>query len=177
MMQSRAEKAAYCALFCAMAMILSYIEAMIPFELIIPLPGFKPGLANIAVMAVFLIYGPAPAILVSITRISLSALLFGSFTSLCYSLCGGLLAFLSLVFWRYILSKLSGYIGLGVLSAAFHSIGQCVCASFFFGPGILTAYLPYMLIFSVITGSLTGGVLSLIIKSDIIKISDSGKTK
>ncbi len=164
-MRSRAEKLAFCAVLCAMAMILSYIEAMIPFQLIIPLPGFKPGLANVAVMIVFLCMGPLPAAAVSVTRILLSAILFGSVTSLMYSMCGGMLAFGAICIWRYILSKFNGYVGLGVLCAAMHNLGQCLCASIFFGPSVMGMYLPMLLVFSVFTGAFTGVTVAVLTKS------------
>ncbi len=163
-MASRAEKTAYSAAFCALAMVLSYVEVLIPFELLIPLPGFKPGLANIAVAATFFIFGAMPAACVSISRILLSALLFGSVTSFCYSLAGGLLAFLALVFWRALLSKLSGFVGMGVVSAAAHNIGQCIVGAIFFGPALITAYLPYLLIFAIITGILTGTLTAWVLE-------------
>ncbi len=169
-MRKQTEKLAVSAIFCAFAMVLSYIEAIIPFDLVLPVPGFKLGLANIAVSVVFLICGALPAFCVSITRIFLSAILFGSITSFGYSLCGGILSFLVLILWKRIFYKLSGYIGLGVMSASAHSIGQCIYASIFFGPYVITAYLPLLLVISLFTGAFTGILISLIIKSGATNI-------
>ncbi len=171
MTRSRTERLALSAMFCALAMILSYIEAIIPFDLILPVPGFKLGLANIAVSAVFLLCGPLPAACVSITRIFLSALLFGSVTSFWYSICGGMASFAVLIMWKYVLCRFNGYVGLGVMSAAAHNIGQCTCAVIFFGPYVITAYLPVLLLVSLFTGAFTGILLSLIVKSGISEIS------
>ncbi len=171
MTRSRTEGLALSAVFCAFAMILSYIEAVIPFDTLLPIPGFKLGLANIAVSAVFLLCGAIPALCVSLVRIFLSALLFGSITSFGYSLCGGLLSFAVLVLWKRILCKFSGYIGLGVMSASAHNIGQCLCATVFFGRYVITAYLPILLIIALFTGAFTGMLISLIMKSGVTEIS------
>jgi uncharacterized membrane protein len=40
------------AMLCCFAMLLSYLEALLPLT-VIPLPGFRLGLANIAVVLVF----------------------------------------------------------------------------------------------------------------------------
>ncbi|MBQ8416325.1 MAG: Gx transporter family protein, partial [Clostridia bacterium] len=41
------------AFLCALAMMLSYLEAILPLYAIAPLPGFRLGLANIVVVAAF----------------------------------------------------------------------------------------------------------------------------
>ena len=80
-MRSQADKVAYCAVFTALGLILSYVEALIPINLLIPIPGFKLGLANLAVMIAFFSLGYGYAAAVSLCRILLTALLFGSVTS------------------------------------------------------------------------------------------------
>ena len=74
----------------AVAMILSYIEAMIPA--FVAVPGVKMGLSNIATVFALYALGWPYAICVSVVRVFLSALLFGNFVSLIYSLSGAALA-------------------------------------------------------------------------------------
>lgn len=154
-MRSRADKVAYCALFIAFGMILSYIEAIIPLNLVIPFPGFKLGLANITVMVAFFTLGFSYAIPVALCRIGLTALLFGSVTSFYFSLFGGIMTLLTLFAHRLILHRFNGVIGLSVLCAAMHNLGQCIACATLFGGYVLSFYLPYLLIFSLITGSVT----------------------
>ena len=162
-MRSRADKAAYCASFIALGLILSYVEALIPINLVIPFPGFKLGLANLAVMTSFFILGYSYAVAVCLCRISLSALLFGSVTSFWFSLSGGILTLAVLLLYKLVLHTANGLLGISTLCAAAHNIGQCLACSVLFGHYVLIFYLPYLLIFSIITGSITGFLVSKIL--------------
>ncbi len=177
MMRLPTEKIALSSVFCAFAMILSYIEAVIPFDAFLPVPGFKLGLANIAVSAVFLLCGALPAACVSVLRIFLSSILFGSVTSFGYSLFGGILSFAAIAVWKGFLCRSSGYVGLGVISASAHNIGQCMFAALLFGRYVITAYLPILLVFALFTGAFTGILISFIMKSGALRLSLGGDKK
>ncbi len=155
-MQSQAKKVAFCSVFAALGLILSYVEALIPINLIIPFPGFKLGLSNLAVLLAFFCLGFYYACAVSICRITLSSLLFGSITSFLFSLAGGILTLAVLFLYKILLHKVNGVLGLCVLCAAMHNIGQCLVCAMLFGISVITFYLPYLLVFSLITGSITG---------------------
>ena len=155
-MRSHAEKISFCAILIAFGMILSYVEAIVPINLVIPFPGFKLGLANISVMLAFFVLGIRYAVAVSVCRISLCALLFGSATSFFFSLCGGILSLIAMLAYSLILKRFNGVLGLSVLCAAMHDLGQCIACSILFGHYVITFYLPYLLMFSIITGSITG---------------------
>lgn len=159
MTRSRTEKLVLTALFTAAALVLSYIEVLLPFELIIPIPGFKLGLANLAVAAAFFMLGALPALGVSLCKIFLTFLLFGSPASLWFSLAGGLLSYMVLVIWKYFFARVIGIAGLSVMSAAMHNLGQCGAAWFIFGWSVIAGWLPVLLLVSLITGTVTGVIL------------------
>ena len=75
----------------AFALILGYIESLIPFSF--GIPGIKLGLANLAVLITLYRSGVKEAILVDLLRIVLSGFLFGNLYSILYSLSGGMLSF------------------------------------------------------------------------------------
>ena len=77
-----------CAVFTATAMMLSYLEAVLPLTPLIPLPGLKLGLANTVTVLVFALISPRAAAVVSALRILLMGLLFGSAVSLFFSAAG-----------------------------------------------------------------------------------------
>ena len=83
------KQVAYVGVLAALAFGLSWLEMLLPS---IGIPGAKLGVANLAVLAALYLCSPAEAALVSLVRIILSWLLFGSFTGLIYSLCGGALS-------------------------------------------------------------------------------------
>ncbi|MBQ9392478.1 MAG: Gx transporter family protein, partial [Oscillospiraceae bacterium] len=73
------------ALLTAGAMILSYVESMIPS---IGIPGVKMGLANIAVIFALYRLGWREALGISLVRVFMVSMLFGSMSALLYSLAG-----------------------------------------------------------------------------------------
>ena len=76
-----AEQTARFGMFVALAMIMSYIETLIPFSF--GVPGIKLGLANLVTMVCLFTEGILPAAAVSLTRIVLVGLTFGIFTRSC----------------------------------------------------------------------------------------------
>ena len=81
------KRTAYLGLFVALAFILSYIEAIIPFSM--GVPGIKLGLANIVVVIVLYAFGTKEAFLISLVRIVLVAFTFSNTFTMIYSLSGG----------------------------------------------------------------------------------------
>lgn len=75
----------------ALAMIFSYVEALIPINF--GVPGIKLGIANLIVVIGLFFLPPAEVLMISIARILLMGYLFGNGMSILYSLAGGLLSF------------------------------------------------------------------------------------
>lgn len=142
------------------ALMLSYLEILIPFDALIPLPGFKPGFANLVTVLAFVLLSPIDALAVSLIRVGLTGLLFGSWTSLFFSFSGALLTFCALLLSRVLLRRCS-YLGVSVFCAAAHNIGQVLAATVLFGPAVPLSYLPYLLCAAAGSGSLTGILLNL----------------
>jgi len=149
------------AMLIALAMMLSYLEVLLPLQALIPIPGFRLGLANIVVMLTFCLISPLDAALVSGARITLMGLLFGSATSLYFSALGGLFAFLSLLLMKYF-GKGCSFLGVSVISAAAHNAGQILAASTLFGFSLATTYLPLLLVASTIYGGIVGILVNLL---------------
>lgn len=140
------------ALMVALAMILSYLEAMIPFSF--GIPGIKLGLANLVVLTALYLFGPAQALLISVVRIFLISITFGSMAALVYSLAGGILSFVVML----ILSRIKGFsvIGVSVAGGVSHNIGQLIAAALVVENLNLLFYFPVLLAAGVITGLLIG---------------------
>ena len=148
------------ALLCA-ALAFSYLETLFPLSLLVPLPGVKLGLANLLITALFFWYSPLDAGIVSALRITLSALLFGSATSFLFSALGGLFAYAVLWLCRLLLTRFCSYIGISVLAAAGHQIGQIAAACLLFRASAPLAYLPVLLAVAAVTGGVVGVLLNL----------------
>ena len=159
-----AKKITVLAMCTALAMIFSFVESFVP----VPLPGIKLGLANIVTL--FLIYtlGPLYAVGVSVVRIFLSTLLFGAFPSaLIYSFSGFLLSFGIMMLAKWIMPF--GKVGVSVLGAVFHNLGQVIAACFVMGTPSLAVYFIPLLLSGTIAGVVIGIVGGIVIqKSDRI---------
>ena len=167
----KVKKIAFLGLFTSTAMILSFLETLIPN--IVPIPGFKIGLANFAILLALYIYDYKEAIIVDLVRIILSALLFGSMFSLFYSLSGAVLALLV----EIIVKKVDKFsvLGVSVFGAIFHNIGQFILAICILKSFSLLYYLPFTLIFCILTGAFNG-YLVLILKNRLKKITKNDQS-
>ena len=86
------KRIALCGVMTALALVFGYIEHLVPFP--IGIYGIKIGLANLVVVVMLYTMNWQSALIINLARIFISFLLFGSATSLIYSLCGGILSFL-----------------------------------------------------------------------------------
>ena len=163
-MRNGVKKLTVCGLMTALCLILGYIEHLLPLTLLIPLPGIKLGLSNIALLVLLLTYGPAYAYGVTALKCVLSALLFGSVTSLAFSLTGGLLAMTAM--WLLTVAfggKLSVF-GVSVAGAVLHNVGQLAAASVFMSSAAVFSYLPLLALAGTVTGLATAAVTSRVLR-------------
>ena len=132
-------------------------------SVLVPLPGIKLGLANI--VTVFALYrlGDIPALAILIARCLLGAMFAGNASALLFSLMGGVLAMLTMIVLRRV-RGLSVY-GVSIAGAAAHNIGQICAAMVVLGGTAVLGYLPVLLGVSLITGTLTGFVASLLFRA------------
>jgi heptaprenyl diphosphate synthase len=146
-------------LFLALALICSYVEALIPIP--IGIPGIKLGLANVVVVILLYTYGWRDAVLVSVARVLLAGFFFGSLYSILYSLAGAILSFLVML-----LLKKNGYLHIISVSAAggiAHNVGQFLVASTVLENYRILYYLPVLFLVGMCTGVLIGIVAQAIL--------------
>lgn len=138
----------------AVAMILSYVESMIPA--FVAVPGVKVGLSNIATVFALYALGWPYAICVSVVRVFLSALLFGNFVSLIYSLSGAALALIVMILLKK-LDKFSS-IGISVAGGVCHNAGQIIAACIVMETTAIAIYIIPL----IISGTIAGVVIGLV---------------
>ena len=155
------KKLATLSLLTALALIIYVVEAQIPD--LIPIPGVKLGLSNIVTMFVVWVIGPRDAVAVLLARIFLGAAFASNFSSLFYSLGGGLLAILTTIGLKYVLQENQIWIA-GCLGAIAHSVGQMAVALLITKTYTIIIYLPVMLVCSIITGVFTGLCAQILVK-------------
>ena len=138
-------KIPYYGLFAALAILMGYVEFMIPVP--VPIPGVKLGLANVIVIIMLYFMDAKSAFFVSLIRVLLSGLLFAG-------LAGALCSFAVMV----LLQKTGKFsmIGVSVAGGIFHNVGQIVVASLVVQNVRMAYYLPFLLVSGVVTGVLIG---------------------
>jgi heptaprenyl diphosphate synthase len=147
------------AMLIAVALILAYVETLIPT---LPIPGAKIGLPNIVALLALLMLGFTDALVILFIRAIVSSLLFTSVMSLAYSLAGGILSLVVMFLLTRVYKK--EQIGLSVLfvsvmGAVAHSTGQVLVAMFVMSTASLLYYLPWLVVISVFTGLFVGLVV------------------
>ena len=145
-------RAAYFGVFTALALILSYVEVLIPINF--GIPGAKLGLANLVIVVVLYRNGWREALLLSVVRIVLAGFMFTNLFSILYSLAGGILSLgvMSLLKWKNIFSVT----GVSIAGGASHNVGQLLVAMAVVETYQVGWYLPALLIAGVLTGLLIG---------------------
>lgn len=148
------------ALLTAIALTIFMIEARIPA--LVPIPGVKLGLANIVTVFAVFVLGPKEAAMILAARVFLGAVFAGNFSTIFYSGAGGLCAIAVTIALRKALTMKQLWVA-GALGAIAHSVGQMAMAIVMTGtPGII-AYLPLMIVCSIITGVFTGLCAQLLV--------------
>ena len=153
------------ALTVSLALILSFIESRIPA--FIAIPGIKAGLANIAVIFTLYKLGIREAITVSLIRVFLVSMLFGSPVSLIYSITGAVLSLFTMI----ALKKLTPLteIAVSVSGGVMHNVGQIAAASFMLETNVVIYYLPFLMLSGTVAGIAVGVISGLLIRKVKIK--------
>lgn len=146
------KKIAKVGLLTALALIFSYIEALVPFNF--GIPGIKLGLANLVILVSLYLLNLKQTVIIALLRIFISSLLFGSSVSLIYSLCGGALSLVCMITAKQ--TKVFSPIGVSIIGGVTHNAGQILAAFCVMMSFSLTYYLPVLIIAGVATGSLLG---------------------
>lgn len=148
------------ALLAAVALVLGFLETMIPLPG--ALPGMKLGLSNIAVViALFLVDGKTAA-KVAVFKVLATGFLFGSPLMMAYSAAGTALA----------LGAMAGLKRLGVtvvavslVAAVAHNGGQLLVAAWFLGTWAVLLSAPFLLAAACVTGAATGLVAQRVVEA------------
>ena len=143
----------------AVALGLTILENAIPS----PLPGVKPGLANIVTLIVLVRYGWRVAAWVSLLRVVAGSLLFGNFLAPGFflSLSGAMLSLLVLAFAQHLPTRWFGPVSHSIYAAFAHIAGQMLMVYLWLIPHAGIAYLipvfaAAALVFGTVNGLIAG---------------------
>ena len=154
----------------ALALVLSYIEAMIPVNL--GVPGAKLGLPNIVTMLALYTVGMRAAFSLGVLRIILVGLSFGNPFAAFYSFCGFLLSFAVMCLMKR--SGAFGILGVSTVGGVMHNVGQLFCAAYIVKTVYVFSYLFVLLPAGIAAGILIGilgGMLTKRLKGVILEMT------
>lgn len=154
------KKIAYISLLTTLALICSYIESLIPFNF--GIPGVKLGLANIVSVISIYLFESYIGIIVVILRVCLAGFLFGNMYGIIYSLAGGVISILIMIFIKK-LDKLSIF-GVSMTGGVVHNLAQLLVAVMVVNQIKLSFYGPVLIISGLVMGWLIGFLCRSIIK-------------
>ena len=136
----------------ALALIFSYIETLIPFQ--IGIPGVKLGLANLVIVIALYRMPVGEVYLLSGVRVVLTGFLFCNLMSIIYSLAGVILSLTVMLGMKRIRSV--SILGVSIAGGVFHNIGQLLAAALMVETYGVFSYLPVLLISGLLTGFVIG---------------------
>ena len=153
-MRHSARKIALLGLCTSLALILAYVESMLP-PLFAAIPGIKLGLPNIAIIFILYRFGLKEAAAVSFVRIVAVSLLFGNPMTFAYSMAGGVLSLAVMAILKRF--DFLSMVGVSVAGGVMHNVGQILMAMLL----LSTAELGYYLIVLAVTGTVSGVFIGL----------------
>lgn len=138
----------------AFALIIGIVERSIPLDFAIP--GVKLGLGNVVILSALYLFTVPEAFALTLLKTFMVAMFTGSFPSFMYSLSGALLSFAAMAISLKLMRDKVTPIGISVVGAIFHNLGQIIAVSVVMGTFLFVSYLPILLVSGVITGILVG---------------------
>ena len=156
----KTKKVAFLGMCIALSMILSFVESQIPP--LAAVPGVKMGLPNIVM--VFMLYkvGAKDTAIVSILRVILVGILFGTPLSMIYSLAGATLSLIGMILLKK--TNLFAHVTVSVAGGILHNVGQILTACFVMDTAEIAYYLPVLFISGTVAGILIGLTAAMILK-------------
>ena len=149
----------------ALALILSYVESLLPP--LMAVPGVKVGLPNVVILFLLYRYGWKEAGAVSLVRLLLTAALFTGFAAFLYGLSGAALSLLG----SALLKRTDRFspLGVSVAGGVLHNLGQIAFAALVLDSGYIFAYLPILLLSGTVAGALVGLLAAILLRRADIK--------
>ncbi|SDY95996.1 Gx transporter family protein [Tindallia californiensis] len=156
----RAHKIAVLGVLTGVALILGYVERLIP--VFSAMPGIKLGLSNTVLLYALYIMNWKEAMTLMVLKVVLSGLLFAGLSGALYGFSGGLLSLMFMI----LIQRSDGFsiVGVSMVGAVFHNIGQIGMAMLVVQTKGLLLYLPVLIISGAITGMLTGMIAQNVLK-------------
>lgn len=146
----------------ALMLVLGFVESLIPLG--VGVPGIKLGLANGVLLFALYILGVKEALILLVLKVTVPMLYIpGYLQTILYSMAGSVLSMAGMLLIRRI--KGISILGVSVVGAAMHNVGQVLMAMLILQTSSLLYYLSVLMVSGIVTGILTGTAARLVIQS------------
>lgn len=145
------------AMLLALAVIMGYLEALIPVAPAIP--GIKLGLANFVIVLVMYLFSIREAALISVLRIILVGFLLSNMSMILYSLAGAALSLTVMALIKR--NRHFSLYGVSMAGGIMHNVGQLLVAGALMGFQAILWYVPFLLAAGLLAGLLIGFLVSI----------------
>ncbi|MGN1419789.1 MAG: Gx transporter family protein [Acutalibacteraceae bacterium] len=159
--ESKAYKISLFGILGALALVLSLFENIILPDIPFLPAGAKPGFSNIVTMFTASFSGFGGAVYIMLIKAAFAFITRGP-VAFFMSFCGGILSTAALCLMIKHVGKNLSFIGIGVVCAVMHNFGQLLCACAVSKTFMLISYGKYLLLFAIVSGTLTGFILNVI---------------
>ena len=157
---SSARMVARVALMASLALIFSYVEAIIPYN---PgIPGIKLGIANVVTVIALYKYGWKEAVSVSVIRIVIAGLLFNGAFGMLYSLTGAAVSLAGMILLKK--TDLFSVTGVSMAAGVLHNLGQLLVAAALIEDLRIFFYFPVLMFSGIAAGILVGIVSDIVLR-------------
>lgn len=146
------------ALLAALALIFSYVEAIIPYNA--GIPGVKLGIANIVTVIALYKMSPGQAAGVNFVRIVIAGLLFNGAFGMLYSLAGATVSLIGMILLKK--TDLFSITGVSMAGGVLHNMGQLIVAALIIEDARMFIYFPVLLFSGIIAGIAVGITAQLV---------------
>lgn len=160
-MKKHIRKTAVLSILTTVALVLSYVEAILP-PIWAAVPGIKIGLPNIIIIFILYKTGLKDAITVSAIRLFLVALLFGNAMTLLYSAAGAALSIALMTVCKKL--NLFSMVGVSIVGGVAHNLGQILVAMAIFETSQIGYYMLVLAVTGTLAGVFVGVAASIILK-------------
>lgn len=155
--------------FTALSIVLNWMENIFFPWTILPIPGAKIGLANIVFLIILIVAGLRMALILSVLRVFFLGIFTGTLATVIFplSLGGAVLSILFMKAARFFWGDKLSVIGLSIVGAVGHNLGQfgvlSVIPGLFPGLSLLYILLPGLFLLAIPAGILTGWIAGQIL--------------
>ncbi len=148
-------------LLASLALIFSYVEAIIPYN---PgVPGIKLGIANVVAVVALYKFGARDAIAANVIRIVLAGFLFNGMFGMMYALAGAAVSLAGMILLKK--TGLFSVTGVSMAGGVLHNLGQLFMAAALIEDLRIFFYFPVLMFSGIAAGILVGIASALVLRS------------